>query len=106
MLKPIFIATLLFAAPAAATEVTVSMTGIGRMTCAHWQSSPQLHAEGAVWVHGFWTGLNYVAAASEQSQADLDAISIVSEVDKTCARQPSQVLASAVWSTFVNLVKK
>jgi hypothetical protein len=106
MLKLIFIAALLYAVPAAAAEVTVSMTGIGRMSCAHWQSSQQLHTEGTAWVHGFWTGLNYVAAASEQSQVDIDATSIVNEVDKTCAKQPSQVLASAVWTTFVNLVKK
>jgi hypothetical protein len=106
MFKSLFIAILLYAAPAAAAEVAVSMTGIGRMSCAHWQSSQQLRAEGTAWIHGFWTGLNYVAAASEQSQADIDAASIVSEVDKTCAKRPSQVLASAVFATFVALVKK
>ena len=108
MLKPALIAALLCAAaaPAMATDVSVSMSGIGRMNCAHWQSTPQLRAEGTVWIHGFWTGLNYVAAASEQSQADIDAASIISEVDKTCAKRPSQLLASAVWATFVDLVKK
>ncbi|MBX9711135.1 MAG: hypothetical protein K2X60_08880 [Xanthobacteraceae bacterium] len=107
MLKPVLFSILICAAaPATAAEVTISMTGIGRMSCAHWQSSQQLHAEGTAWIHGFWTGLNYVAVASEQSQADLDATTIVSEVDKTCAQKPSQVLASAVWSTFVALVKK
>lgn len=108
MLKSALIAALFCAAaaPALATEVTVSMAGIGSKSCAYWQSTKQLHAEGTAWVHGFWTGLNYVAAASEQSQADLDATSIILEVDKTCAQKPSQVLATAVWATFINNVKK
>jgi hypothetical protein len=43
--------------------------------------------EGTVWIYGFWTGLNYVAAASDQTQAKIDVAAIVAEVEKTCAQQ-------------------
>jgi hypothetical protein len=48
------------------------MIGIGRISCAHWQSTHAHRLEGTIWVYGFWTGLNYVAAASDQTQAKID----------------------------------
>jgi len=48
-----------------------------------------------------WTGLNYVAAASDQTQAKIDVAAIVPQVEKTFARQTSQTLASAVWTTYL-----
>ena len=57
--------------------------------------------EGTVWTHGFWTGLNYVAAASGQTQPKISMSSIVAEVEKACARKTSQTLASAVWTTYL-----
>ena len=35
---------------------------------------------GTIWIYGFWTGLNYVAAASDQTQAKIDGQTIVNEV--------------------------
>jgi hypothetical protein len=61
--------------------------------------------EGTVWIYGFWTGLNYVAAASGQSQAKINMSAIVVEVEKTCAQQTSQALASAVWNTYIGSKK-
>ena len=76
------------------------------MSCAHWRSTKEHSSEGIVWIYGFWTGLNYVAAASEQAQSGTDATAIVAEVRKTCASDPSQTLASAVWSTYLRFNKK
>ena len=55
-----------------------------------------------MWILGFWSGLNYVAAASEQPQPGAGEKQIVAEVAKLCTSDPSQVLASAVWAAYVN----
>jgi hypothetical protein len=104
------IAALVFAAPvcrvsAQDTKVSVDMIGIGRMSCAHWRSTQAHLSEGTAWVYGFWTGLNYVAAASEQTQAKIDVVTIVAQVEKTCAQQTSQTLASAAWTTYLESKK-
>lgn len=110
MVKRVLLAALVGAAlvcPASAeeTRVSVQMMGIGGMSCAHWQSTQARRSEGAVWIYGFWTGLNYVAAASDQSQSKIETTAIVANVEKTCAQLPSQALASAVWSTYLALDK-
>src|ERR1700753_304773 len=110
MIKRLFLAALIFASPpgvasAQETDVSVAMIGAGAMSCARWRSTPQDVSEGAVWIYGFWTGLNYVAAASDQGQAKIDDAAILAEVRKTCAAQPSQALASAVWATYLRSEK-
>jgi len=75
------------------------------MSCAHWRSSKGHLSEGIVWIYGFWTGLNYVAAASEQPQSGTAAVS-VAEVKKACASEPSQTLASAIWNTYLEFKKR
>jgi hypothetical protein len=99
-------ATLVYPASAEETKVSVQMTGIGGMSCAYWQSTQTRRSEGAIWIYGFWTGLNYVAAASEQKQSKVDTTAIVAEVEKACAQRPSQVLANAVWNTYLALDKR
>jgi hypothetical protein len=106
MVKPVLLAALICAAPvclvsAQDAKVSVHMRGIGGMSCAHWRSTQEHLLEGTVWIYGFWTGLNYVAAASDQTQAKIDVAAIVTEVEKTCAQQTSQTLASAVWTTYL-----
>src|SRR3979411_728131 len=106
MIKRVLFAVLVFAAPvwpvsAQDAKVSVDMIGIGGMSCAHWRSTQEHLLEGTVWIYGFWTGLNYVAAASDQAQAKIDMAAIVPEVEKTCSQQPSQTLASAVWTTYL-----
>ena len=64
-------------------EVSVDMIGIGAMSCAHWRSTKEHLLEGTVWIYGFWTGLNYVAAASGQSPAKTNMSAIVVEVEKS-----------------------
>ena len=107
MIRRVMIAALVFAAPvclvsAQDTKVSVDMIGIGHMSCAHWRSTQAHRLEGTIWIYGFWTGLNYVAAASDQTQAKkIDVAAIVAQVEKTCAQQTSQTLASAVWTTYL-----
>jgi hypothetical protein len=111
LIKPVLVAALVCAAPvcpssAQDAEVSVDMMGIGGMSCAHWQSTRALRSEGTIWIYGFWTGLNYVAAASGQPEAKADTAAVLAEVRKTCAQRPSQVLASAVWTAYIDLNKK
>ena len=88
------------------TKVSVGMTGIGSMSCAQWRATKQHQSEGIVWIFGFWTGLNYVAAASDQPQSGTDTAEIVAAVKRRCALAPSQTLASAVWYTYLEFDKK
>jgi hypothetical protein len=106
MMKRSLFASIVFGASvcvAAAQDakVSVEMIGVGSMSCAHWRSTEEHRLEGTVWIHGFWTGLNYVAAASDQTQPKISMSSIVADVEKTCARKTSQTLASAVWTTYL-----
>ncbi len=106
MIKRILIVVLVVAAPAGLvsageTKVSVDMIGIGRMTCTHWRSTQAHRLEGTIWIYGFWTGLNYVAAASDQIQSKIDVATIAAQVEKTCALQMSQTLASAAWTTYL-----
>jgi hypothetical protein len=83
MIKRVLFAALVFAAPvclvaAQDAKVSVVMMVIGGMSCAHWRSTQEHLLEGTVWIYGFWTGLNYVAAASDQTQAKIDLVAIVS----------------------------
>src|SRR3979409_2634298 len=106
MTKRVLFAALIFASPfwpasAQDTRVSVDMIGIGGLSCAHWRSTQAHRLEGTVWIYGFWTGLNYVAAASDQNPAQIDVAAIVAQVEKTCAQQTSQTLASAAWTTYL-----
>jgi hypothetical protein len=106
VIKRVLIAALVFAAPARLVsaqnaKVSVGMIGIGRMSCAHWRSTQAHRLEGAIWIYGFWTGRNCVAVASDQTQTKPDEAAIAAQVEKTCARQTSQPLASAVWTTYL-----
>jgi hypothetical protein len=87
------------------TKISVDMIGIGGMSCAYWRSTQEHRLEGGIWIYGFWTGLNYVAAASGQPPAKINMSAIVVEVEKTCAQQTSQTLASAVWTTYLGSKK-
>jgi hypothetical protein len=92
MIKRVLFAALIFAAPvrlvsAQDAKVSVDMIGIGSMSCAHWRSTQEHLLEGTIWIYGFWTGLNYVAAASGQTQAKIHDAAIGVKVEKTCAQQ-------------------
>ena len=106
MIKCSSFAAIFFAAPvcqvsAQDAKVSVDMIGIGSMSCGYWRSTQEHRLEGTIWIYGFWTGLNYVAAASDQPQAKIDPAAIVNEVENTCAQHTSETLASAVWTTYL-----
>ena len=105
LLAAIFVAALVCQVSAQDAKVSVDMIGIGSMSCAYWRSTQEHRLEGTIWIYGFWTGLNYVAAASDQTQARIDAAAIVVEVERICAQQPSQTLASVVWATYLGSKK-
>ena len=86
-------------------QVSVDMIGIGSTSCAHWRTSNSHRLEGTVWIHGFWTGLNYVAAASGQTQPRTRMSSVAADVEKVCARKISQTLANAVWATYLEATR-
>src|SRR6267378_7242463 len=50
-------------------KLSVNLAGVGARTCAYWLSDKDRKSEGTVWIYGFWSSLNYVAAASEQKQS-------------------------------------
>ena len=111
MVKPVLFAALVCAAPvcrssAQEAKIAIDMMGIGGMSCAHWRSTQDHLLEGTVWIYGFWTGLNYVAAASGQTETKVDTAAVVVEVKKTCAKRPSQVLASAAWTAYLDVNKR
>lgn len=97
---------LLSRADAEEARVSVQLNGIGALTCAHWRSTAASRAEGTVWIFGFWSGLNYVAAASDQAQATSNEKEILAEIVRICASDPSQALASAAWGAYLNLSRK
>jgi len=108
--KSVLLAALICVAPACPSaaqdaKISVDMMGIGAMSCAHWQSTQGNRLEGTIWIYGFWTGLNYVASASEQTVAKADTAAVLVEVEKRCAENPSQVLARAVWTAYIDLNK-
>ncbi len=108
MLKRTLIILLLSSLAAAAgsegpDKLSVNLAGAGGRTCASWLSSHEHKLEGAVWIYGFWSGLNYVAAASEQGQSKATSDAMVAAVESVCKRDPSRVLAAAAWSAYIGL---
>jgi hypothetical protein len=93
-------------AKAEEAKVTVDLSGVGALTCAHWRSSAARRAEGTIWIFGFWSGLNYVAAASDQAQPNSSEKEITAEVARVCMTNPSQTLATAAWTAYLNLSRQ
>jgi hypothetical protein len=94
-------------AAAAANEkkdkLSVNLAGMGTKTCAYWLSSQEHKSEGAVWIYGFWSGLNYVAAASQQDQSKATSNAMIAAVETVCKREPSRILGAAAWSAYIDL---
>jgi hypothetical protein len=93
-------------AEAEEANVAVHLSGVGASTCAHWRTSAATRAEGTVWIFGFWSALNYVAAASEQTQPNSTEKEVIAEVARVCMTDPTQILASAAWAAYLNASRK
>ena len=94
------------AGAAHAEEVSVNLTGIGSRTCSYWLSSRDHKLEGTVWIYGFWSGLNYVAAASQQEQPKTGGPAMIAAVEAACRDKPSQILGAAAWSAYIDSNQK
>jgi hypothetical protein len=94
------------AASEEADTLSVDLTGVGSRTCAHWLSNQAYKSEGTVWIYGFWSGLNYVAAASGQGQSKASDAVMIAAVEKECRREPSRVLAVAAWAAYIDFNKR
>jgi hypothetical protein len=87
------------------SKLSVNLTGVGARTCAYWLSDQGHKSEGSVWIYGFWSGLNYVAVASDQDQSKTTGAAMIAAVEKACGLDPSRVLAAAAWSAYIDLNK-
>ena len=94
------------AGPAAADEASVNLSGIGSRNCSYWLSSRDHRLEGTVWIYGFWSGLNYVAAASQQDQPKTSGTAMIAAVEAVCRDKPSQILAAAAWAAYIDSNQK
>jgi hypothetical protein len=91
---------------AGAEEASINLAGIGSRKCFYWLSSAEHRLEGTVWIYGFWSGLNYVAASSQQDQPKTNGTAIVAAVEAACRGDPSQILASAAWAAYLDSNQK
>jgi hypothetical protein len=91
---------------AAAEEASINLAGIGSRKCSHWLSSPDHRLEGTVWIYGFWSGLNYVAASSQQDQPKTNGTAMIAAVEAACRGNPSQILATAAWAAYIDSNQK
>ncbi len=91
---------------AAADEASINLSGIGSRKCSYWLSSPDRRLEGTVWIYGFWSGLNYVAASSQQDQPKTTGAAMIGAVEAACKGNPSQVLAAAAWAAYIDSGQK
>jgi hypothetical protein len=94
------------ASAAHAEEVSVNLAGIGSRPCSYWLSSRDHKLEGTVWIYGFWSGLNYVAASSQQDQSKTSGAAIIAAVEAVCREKPSQTLAEAAWTAYIDSNQK
>lgn len=89
---------------AASSRVRIQIMGVGAEPCDVLEGADKQRV--LFWLDGFWSGLNYVAAASGQKQSSADADAVLKEVERACRRDPSQILASAAWTAFLSLNAK
>ncbi|MCK1604943.1 hypothetical protein IVB02_26970 [Bradyrhizobium sp. 166] len=99
---------ILFVSPcrAESARVRINIAGLGTERCDVVETGRASKGDVMKWVEGFWSGLNYVAAASGQKQSIVDTDLIITELEKACRRRPSQILATAAWNAFLSLNEK
>jgi hypothetical protein len=85
------------------SRVRINIAGAGTERCDAVASGRVGKEQVTAWVEGFWSGLNYVAAASDQKQSMADTGMMMAEVEKVCRKRPSQILAAAAWTAFLTL---
>jgi hypothetical protein len=72
------------------------LVGIGRLSCAHWLSTPETKRAGIDWILGYWSGANaWRHPGSNTVGSSTDGEGILAEVNKECAAHPSEAL---IWA--------
>jgi len=94
------------AGTAGAGEASINLAGIGGRKCSYWLSGHDHRLEGTVWIYGFWSGLNYVAASSQQDQPKTNDSAMIAAVEAACRGNPSQILAAAAWAAYIDSNQK
>lgn len=84
-------------------RVRINIVGLGTERCDVIETGRASKDDVMKWIEGFWSGLNYVAAASGQKQSIVDTELMLAELEKACRRRPSQILATAAWNAFLAL---
>jgi hypothetical protein len=103
VLALVFALALMQSVEARGSRVRIHILGMGAERCDI-ISSERINREDVIrWVEGFWSGLNYVAAASDQKQSVVDPDVMMAEIEKVCRQKSSQILASAAWTAFLRL---
>jgi hypothetical protein len=95
---------ILWACSADAAENALVL-GIGRESCASWQSTPARRTEGTIWIYGFWSGANWGNDRNHKVGERTDPYGDVAEVKKTCDAQPSMALFDAATKTYHDMDK-
>jgi hypothetical protein len=81
------------------------MFGIGRSSCATWQSSLRYRYEGEAWILGFWSGLNSFNTQDSAVGSQTDGEGVIAEVKKVCDKGPSTSLSDAVEVVYFSMAK-
>jgi hypothetical protein len=101
------IALALFATPATAapkdTEYNVTILGVGRLSCATWKAD--YASQGASWILGYWTGMNFMNAAHHQVGGSVGSVGILDAVTRFCAAKPSTVMMQAINTVYRDFEK-
>jgi hypothetical protein len=80
--------------------------GIGRETCAYWQSSSNRQTEGAIWILGYWSGFDTMEQTIRSVGEDLGEQGRIAAVKKTCDAKPSISLSEATADTYWETLKR
>src|SRR4051794_13678387 len=80
--------------------------GIGRESCAHWQSSPARQAEGAAWILGYWNGFDVMEQVAQSVGHDVGEHGRIAAVKKTCDANAAMSLSEATSRTYWELWKR
>jgi hypothetical protein len=83
----------------------VTVTGIGRLSCAHWLSNPEIEAQGNDWILGYWTASNEDGPINHMVGHNSDVDAILGEIKKICAQEPSTRLLEAVGRVYLQFQK-
>lgn len=78
--------------------------GVAKESCATWLASRSSEFVGTDWIMGFWTGANFISAATNkggETGDSTDGNGIVAEIKKLCAARPSDTIVNTAITVFL-----